>query len=242
MTGFAGKIRQLMGWCPNITPAKYRSIQPVDFEYASITPIGKTVNIQKVQSNNVIFLVNTSLTYICFAIAVSLPVSISCNLEYSILFTMIVALYTSYYLIGVKILQAKILIDENGVYLKSFGLRNITLNYKDIKSIKSSKKDVNKYSKKTSIAVMCLMFAGGFATLAYIAILGEWGFMITITPMILLYYREEKVKSCYGLNTRMYIESRKKKWYELSPCYSVIIDETTSAEIRDSIEHYMEAQ
>jgi len=231
-----------MGWCPNLNSKTYKSNQPVYFSNPSISPIGKTIDIQKVQSNNVIFPVNTSLISICFAIAVSLPVSISCNLDYSILFTMIVALYTLYYFIGVKTLQASILIDENGVYLKSFGLRDITLNYKDIKSIKSFKKEVKKYSKKTSIAVMGLLFAGGFATLTYIVIQEEWGFIITITPLLLLFFREQKVKSCHGLNTRLYVESGKKKWYKLSPYYSIVTDETTAAEIRAAIEHYMGAK
>lgn len=242
MVVFLEGIKRLMGWCPNVNSKTYKSNQPIYFANPSISPIGKTINIQKVQSNNVIFPVNRSLIFICFAIAVSLPVSISCNLDYSILFTMIVALYTSYYFIGVKTLQASILIDENGVHLKSFGLRDITLNYKDIKSVKSFTKHVNKYSKVAAIAVMGLMFAGGFATITYIVIQEKWGFIISIAPLLLLFFMEQKVKSCHGLDTRLYVESGKKKWYKLSPYYSIVTDETTAAEIRDSIEHYMGAK
>ncbi|KAF5419196.1 MAG: hypothetical protein C5S44_11605 [Candidatus Methanocomedens sp.] len=233
MTLLIENIRKMMGWCPGVTPAKYNTIQHVDFVNPSQIPSGGS-NVEKFESNNVMFFANTSVFTLFFVISVSLVLTLGWNLGYAVLIPILVIMYSLLYFLVIKMFQASISIDENGVHLKSFQLRDVVLNYKDIKSVTTFK--LNKPSiTLIAIALMILV-----AFLAHSVISGEWKLIVSIAPLLpwylLVKHKQDREK--YGLDTQLYIEPRKKKWYELSPYYSVITDQMTASGIQAAIEHY----
>ena len=233
----AETVRKVMGWCPNVTPARYRSMQPVDFEYTSQTPSGGS-NVESIQSNNVAFPANTSLFTLCFVICFYLFIPLARNMNYAISIPILVGMYSLFYFIVVKIFQANISIDENGVRFKSFGLRDFTLNYRDIKSVTP-----NKYVKP-SIVLMAAMLMILVAMLAYSVISGEWQVIIPIAALLpwCLLVKHKQDRKYHNLDTQLYIEYENKKWYELTPYYSIVTDGITASGIQAAIEHYREAQ
>jgi hypothetical protein len=131
-------VRKMMGWCPNATPVKHKYIQAYDFTQFSLKPLGRP-NVENFQSKNVIFSVNTVLFTLCLVISLNLILALSRNLDYAILIPILVGIYSLLYLIAAKTFKAHISIDENGVHLRYFGLRDVVLNYRDIKSITINK-------------------------------------------------------------------------------------------------------
>ena len=238
MTGiFAETVRKVMGWCPNMTPARYRSMQPVDFEYTSLRAYDRS-NVENIQSKNVLFPANTFLFIIWCAISFNLGFTLARNLNYAILIPFLVVMYFLLYFIMVKTFQANISIDENGVHLKSSGLRYITLNYRDIKSITTNK------PTKPSNVVMAAMLMILVALLAYSVISGEWQVILPIAALLPggLLAKHKQDRKYHDLDTQLYIEYENKKWYELTPYYSIITDEMTASGIQAAIEHYGEVQ
>jgi hypothetical protein len=230
----AETVRRFMGWCPNVTQSRYKSMQPVDFEYTSQIP-HKGSNVENVQSNNVMFYANNSLLTICFGIGFSLILNVFRNLDYAILIPIVVVIYFFFYFIEVKTFQASVSIDKSSVHLKSIGLKNITLNYKDIESVTPNK------LIKTSSTFIAIILIIPVAFLAYLVVSKEWQFIITIAPLLplLLLVIHKQDNEYYDLDTQLYIEYKNKKWYELTPYYSIITDEMTASRIQAAIEHNM---
>ena len=233
MTLLIEDIRKMMGWCPGVTPAKYNTIQHVDFVNPPQIPSGGS-NVEKFESKNVMFFDNTSVFTFFFVISVSLVLTLGWNMGYAVLFPILVIMYSLLYFLEIKMFQASISIDENGVHLKSFELRDVVLNYKDIKSVTRFKLNKPSITLK-AIALMILV-----AFLAHSVISGEWKLIVSIAPLLpwylLVKHKQDREK--YGLDTQLYIESRKKKWYQFSPYYSVITDQVKASGIQAAIEHY----
>ena len=180
------------------------------------------------------FIANTSVFTLFFVISVSLVLTLSWNLGYAVLIPILVIMYSLLYFLVIKMFQASISIDENGVHLKSFELRDVVLNYKDIKSVTTFK--LNKPSiTLIAIALMILV-----AFLAHSVISGEWKLIVSIAPLLpwylLVKHKQDREK--HNMDIQLYIESRKKKWYQFSPYYSVITDQMTASGIQAAIEHY----
>ena len=226
-----------MGWCPSVTPAKYNTIQHVDFVNPSQTPSGGS-NVEKFESNNVLFSDNTSVfTFFC-VISVNLVLALGRNLDYAVLIPILVITYSLLHFLVIKMFLASISIDKNGVYLKSFEIRDVVLNYKDIKSVKTFKLN------KPSIALKAIALMILVAFLAHSVISGEWKLIVSIAPLLPWYLlvKQKQDREKYDLDIQLYIESKKKKWYELSPYYSVITDQMTASGIQAAIGHYTGAK
>ena len=71
---------------------------------------------------------------------------------------------------------------------------------------------------------------------------GEWNvplLLVSLLPLILLVGRKQNTR--FGdLNTQLYIRTKHRKWYEWTSYYSLITDEASAAEIKSSIEKYLE--
>jgi len=163
----AETVRKVMGWCPNVTQSRYKSMQPLDFAHLTLKASGRS-NVINIQSKNVIFPANTSLFTLCCVICINLVLTLARNLDYAVLIPILIVMYSLFYFIVVKTFQANISIDENGVHFKSFGLRDFTLNYRDIKSITPNE------FVKSSVILMAIMLMILLAMLAYLVISGEW--------------------------------------------------------------------
>ena len=232
MTLLIENIRKMMGWCPCVTPAKCNTIQHVDFVNPSQIPSGGSI-VEKFESNNVLS-ADISVFTFCIVISINLVLMFSRNLDYAVLIPILMLMYSSLYFLVVKMLQASISIDENGVHLKSFELRDVVLNYKDIKSVTTFKLN------KPSITLIAIALIILVAFLAHSVISGEWKLIVSIAPLLPWYLlvKHKQNREKYGLDTQLYIESRKKKWYEFSPYYSVITDQMTASGIQAAIENY----
>src|SRR5665648_30450 len=134
-------------------------------------------------------------------------------------------MYSFFYFIVAKTFQASVSINENGIHLRSFKLRNITLDYKDIKSVNPDK--LIKPSD-TLIAIMIMILA---ALVTFSVVSGEWKLIITIFPLLpgylILKYKQDR--EYHNLDTQLYIQSKNTRWYEISPYYSIITDELTAS-------------
>lgn len=227
---FAENIRKIMGWCPGVTPTGYTLKMQVDFENPSQIPHGRT-NDKIFESNNMLFSYNSAIFTFCLIMSLNLVLLFGRNLEYALLIPILVLMYSLLYFLQVKMLQASISIDENGVNLKSIGLRDILLNYNDIKSVKIFK------FNKPSILLIAIMLIIVAAFLVFLVMSGEWEVIISIAPMVPWYFLIKEHEKP-NLDTQLYIESSKKMWYQFSPYYSVITDRLTAAGIQAAIEHY----
>jgi hypothetical protein len=236
---FVENIRKMMGWCPNINQSRYKSIQHVDFLNTLQIPSGGS-SVEKFQYNNVMFSANTSLFTLCFVISFNLILALAHNLEYAILIPILVAIYSLLYFIMIKTFKAHISIDENGVHLRYFGLKDTVLNYKDIKSV-TTNKVVNPSIILIAIALMILV-----VLLAYSVMSGEWKLIVSVAPLLPWYLlvKHKQDKEYHDMDAQLYIQSenknRHKRWYELTSMlyYSIITDEMTASRIQASIEHY----
>jgi len=147
-------------------------------------------------------------------------------------------MYSFFYFIVAKTFQASVSINENGIHLRSFKLRNITLDYKDIKSVNPDK--LIKPSD-TLIAIMIMILA---ALVIFSVVSGEWKLIITIFPLLpgYLILKHKQDREYHYLDTQLYIQSKNTRWYEISPYYSIITDELTASKIKAAIEHYRGVQ
>jgi len=236
MVNMVNKVKRMMGWCPNVTQSRYKSSQQIDFVNPLQTPSGRS-NVENVQSKNVMFSANTFLLTICFVMGFNLFSNLFRNLDYSLLIPIIVVIYSFFYFIVLKSFQASVSIDQNSVHLKSIGLKDITLNYKDIKSVTPNKLIK---SSSTLIAIMLMILA---ILLAYLVISKEWQLIIIIAPLLpwWLLVKHKQDGQYHDLDTQLYVEYKNKKWYELTPYYSIVTDEMTASRIQGAIEHYGEA-
>ncbi len=237
MTALIENIRKVMGWCPNATATRNRSMQHIDFVNPSQTPSGRS-NVGNVQSKNVMFSANTTLFTLCFIICLNMVLFLSRKIDYAILIPILVAMYSLFYFIVAKTFQASVSIVENGVHLKSYEFKDITLDYKDIRSVTPNKL-IKPSNALIAIAIIILV-----ALLAYSVVLEEWQLIITIAPLLpgYLLLKNKQDKEYHDLDTQLYVEYKHKTWYEMTPYYSIITDEMTASRIQAAIEHYMEAQ
>ncbi len=229
-------MKRLLGWCPSVNSRMYRQDRSDDYAYPPLNPKGKRIDVQPMRSGNVIFPADTTMSTLILAIGFSLISYISRYLDYRALLAISITMYVLCYFIVVKSYRSSIRIDENGVHYNSFRLRNFTLNYKDIKSIRPVTWERNKYLKNTGIflAIVILIMALSIIFKGWIIFI----LLVPSLPVIFLLEREEK-RRYHDLDTQVYIESRKNKWwYELSPYYSVITDRATADLICAKIEQY----
>ncbi len=238
-------IKRLMGWCPNVTQSRYRSMQPVDFVNSSQNPSGKS-NVENVQSKNVIFSANTTLLGLCFIICLNMVLFLARKMDYTILIPILVAIYSLLYFIVAKSLQTSVSIDENGVHLKSYEFRDITLDYKDIKSVTLDKPI--KYPIEL-IGFLAILLTFLIAFLAYsVMAYGDWRLIISVAPLlpgylILKYIQDRKYHDMGAqFSIRAENKSRYTRWYEVTSHYSIITDGITASGIQAAIEHNREVQ
>ena len=226
-----------MGWCPNVTQSRYRSIKHAYFFNPSLKAPDR-LNVENIQSGNILFPANTYLFLLWIAISFNLVSTLVRNQDYAIIIPFLVVMNFLLYLIILKTLQANILINENGMHLKSTGLRDITLKYRDIKSIKTGK------PTKPSNAVMAVMLIILAAFLIYFVISGEWQSIIPIAALVpgYLLMKQKQEREYHDLDIQLYIEYKNKKWYELTPYYSIVTDGITASRIQAVIGHYRGAK
>ncbi|MCD4840907.1 MAG: DUF1673 domain-containing protein [Methanosarcinales archaeon] len=237
-------IKRLMGWCPNETQSRYKSSQHVDFVNTSQNTSGRS-NVENVQSKNVMFSSNTTLLITCFVICLNL-VSLVRNMDYTILIPILVVIYSLLYFIVARSLKTNVSIDENGVHLKSYEFSDITLDYKDIKSVTPGK------TTKCSIEIIVLLAISLtfiVALLAYLVIAyGDWRLIISLAPLLpgYLFFKYGQDMRYHDVDVQLSIRSENKnrytRWFEITSNYSIVTDEVTAFEIQDAIEHYRGAK
>ena len=229
-------VKKLMGWCPNTTSVMRKSLQHVDFVNPSQTPSVR-LNLENVQSKNIMFSANNNLFTFCLIMCLNLVLFSSRKIDYATLIPILVVMYSLFYFIVAKSFQTRVSIDENGTHLKSFKFRNITLDYKAIKSVNSDN------LIKPSAALIAIMIIVLAALVIHSIVLGDWKLIITIFPLLpgYLILKHKQDREYHDLDTQLYIQSKNTRWYEISPYYSIITDRMTASRIQAAIEHYMEA-
>lgn len=241
MATMVDKAKRMMGWCPNATATRYKSSQHIDFVNPSQTPSGRS-NVENVQSKNVMFSVNTTLFTLCFVFCLNMVLFLAQKIDYTILIPILVAMYSLFYFIVAKTFQASVSIDENGVHLKFFGFKDITLDYKDIRSVTPNK------LIKSSVGLIAIMMLILAALLVFSFVYGEWEVIITLSPLLpgYLFLKHKQDRKYHDLDTQLYIQAENKnryvRWYEITSYHSIITDEMTASRIQTAIEHYREAQ
>lgn len=241
MTTLIENIRKVMGWCPNVSQSRYKSFQHVDFVNPLQTPSVRS-NVEYVQSNNVMFSANTSLLSLCFVICMNLVLFLGSKIDYALLIPILVAMYSLLYFIVARSLQTSISIDENGVHLKSYEFRNITLDYKDIKSITPDKPI--KYPIEL-IGFLAILLTFLVALLAYsVMAYGDWRLIISVAPLLpgylILKYGQDRKYHNMGAQLSIQAENKNHytRWYEVTSHYSIRSDERSASEIQAAIKHY----
>lgn len=229
-----GKIRQVMGWCPSENSWTYKPEHAVEFAYPPINPINRGTKSQSIQSGNVIFPADTSMFSFILILGFPLVSLLSRYLDFRALLTISITIYVLCYFIIVKSYQSSICIDEKGIRYNSFWLRNFTLNFGDIRSIKSVTWVRNKYLNNPWILLALVILIMAISVLFKEWIMFIWA--VPSLPVILLLDREYK-RRYHDLDTQLYIESTKNKWwYVYSPYYPIITDKNNADRIRASIE------
>jgi len=241
-------VKKMMGWCPNTTLTRQRSIQSIDFISPSNTPSGRS-NIGNVKSKNIMFSANNILSTLCFAIGFNLTLQLSIYLDYVILLPIIVATYSFFYFIAVKTSQASVSVDKNGVHLKSFMLKNITLDYNDIKSVTPKKPmKLMKLSNKT-IVLLAIPLTFLVALFTYFMIAnGIWQWILPIALLLpgSLFFIYRQDRRYRDMDAQLSIQSENKnrytRWYELTSYYSIITDKMSASRMQTAIEHHKGAK
>src|SRR5665648_42580 len=184
MAEYIDRIKKMMGWCSNTTPVIHKSMQHVEFVNPSQTPSDRS-NIEHVQSKNIMFSANNTLSTLCFVMGFNLTLQLSTYLNYVTLIPTIVATYSFFYLIAVKTSQARVSIDENGVHLTSFMFKNITLDYKDIKSVTPKKpmKSIKLSNKMIVILAIPLTFLVALFTYPMV-VDGHWQWIMPVALLL----------------------------------------------------------
>lgn len=244
MVEFIDYVKKLMGWCPNVTQSQYKSSQDVDFVNISQNTSGRS-NVENVQSKNVMVSSNTALLITCFVICLNL-VSLVRNMDYTILIPILVVIYSLLYFIVAKSLKTSVSIDENGVHLKSYEFRDITLDYNDIKSVTPGKTTKCSIELIVFLAIPLIFL---IALLAYLVIAyGDWRLIISLAPLLpgylfLKYWHDRRYHDMDAqLSIRSENKNRYTRWFEVTSNYSIVTDEVTAFRIQDAIEHYREVK
>jgi hypothetical protein len=235
----AENIKKLMGWCPNCKKAAQQTKQ--SFTFVNTVPIsGKIGRVPEFRTSNVTFPANFTIFFVYFMISSRLILSLRYP-EHIIYFRVcLLLLNVSCYWLILKTCDAAVMVDKLGVHLQAFRLKELKIPYDGIKSVTSRR--LEKRSKKISI----LLVIGGVAFcgfVVYMAVVkGHWNvllFLISLLPLMI--FLERKQKTRFGdLNTRLYIKTKHRKWYELTSYYSLITDDASAAEIKSSIEKHCE--
>ena len=167
-------------------------------------------------------------------------------MDYTILIPILVVIYSLLYFIVAKSLKTSVSIDENGVHLKSYEFRDITLDYNDIKSVTPGK------TIKCSIEIIILLaipLTFVVALLAYLVIAyGDWRLIISLAPLLpgYLFFKYGQDRRYHDVDVQLSIRSENKnrhtRWFEITSNYSIVTDEVTAFEIQDAIEHYRGAK
>ncbi|AKB23664.1 hypothetical protein MSMTP_0195 [Methanosarcina sp. MTP4] len=228
------QIKKLMGWCPacqKIEPEKEQT-----FFFANQAAVsGKMGNSQDILTSNVTFPANTSLFVLLFTVGFNVLLRVE---DFSLFLAGLVLLNAIYCWLALKTFNTVVRTGSKSLYLRGFRLKDFEIPYEEIESVGAY--NIEKRSKKSSL-ILCIL--GGIAlcvALAYPVLEGDWRpvlLIISIFPIIL--FLLAKQKSRYrDLNTRLYIKTRHKKWYEWTPYYSLITDEASAAALKSLIERH----
>lgn len=235
------QIRRLMGWCPACKKKEAGNEQP--FCFANQTTVSgkkKEVGVwPDFQTSNVTFPANTTLFTLGLVTGINLLLTQN-YLENFYHFLAGLLLFNALcFCFVIKTFSAAVLVDDRGVHLQGFRLKELEIPYKEIEAVPEHKS--KKRSKKASIALRglgTLGFCGGFA---YMALTSEWReamFIASLGPFLL--FLLAKQKALYqDQDTQLYIKTRHKKWYELSFYYSVLTDEASAKKIKAEIEKHL---
>jgi hypothetical protein len=224
-------IRKIMGWCPNATAEIFESSQQIDFVNTSLEPLGIS-NAEIFQSKNVMFPANISIFSILIVTVLNIGLFLVRSMDYTILILIMAGMYLLFYFFAVKTFHSNISIDEIGVHLRSFELRNITLKYNDIKSF-----TLNKPIKSTTMIIVLLAIPLTLlvSLIAYSAIIhGKWQMAISIVPLMpgYLLVKHKLDREYHNMDTQLSIQCENKnrytRWYESISYYSIVTDEITA--------------
>jgi hypothetical protein len=233
---FIKSIRKLMGWCPvcrKIEPEKGQT-----FCFANQPAVsGKMGNSQDTLTSNATFPANTSLFVLLYTIGFNVLLRVE---DLSLFLAGLILLNAIYCWLALKTFNTAVRTGSKSLCLRGFRLKDFEIPYGEIESVGAY--NIEKRSKKSSLILYML---GGIAlcvALAYPALEGDWRpflLIISIFPLILFLLAKQKGRY-QDLNTRLYIKTRNKKWYEWTPYYSIITDEVSAAALKSLIERHPE--
>ena len=229
-------LQKLMGWCPVCKKTPHQTKQSCDF--ANVTPIsGKTGNLPEFRTSNVVFRANTNLVFLLFYTGINLLLRYSEDVSFFLISLLL--LNSCYYLLFLKTLDAAVLVDRFGVHLQAFRLKKLEIPYEEIENVASYR--IEKRSKEMTLL---LIIGGIFCVFLFYhmtVVKGEWKIPLLLTSMLpFILFGDRKQKAQFrDLNTQLYIKTRHKKWYELTPYYSLITDEASAAELKSFIERHL---
>ena len=230
-------IKKLMGWCPDCNRKKTQAEQPYEFSNSAFLA-GKTKkspgNNPEFRISNVVFPTNSSICILLYSISLQIFLE---NQDLSGVLINLIVIDLFCYSLWLKALNAAIVADESGIQLQAFRFRNFEIPYDEIEAVASYK--LEKHSKKTSVFlfIMGVVFCGFVLYVA--ARENDWtgvrnGLLILISMLPLLFFAEKKTRA-WKSNTRLDIMAKHKKWYEFTPYYSLVTDETRASELKSFI-------
>ncbi len=225
-----------MGWCPvcrKIEPEKEQT-----FCFANQPAVsGKMGNSQDTLTSNATFPANTSLFVLLFTVGFNVLLRVE---DLPLFLAGLTLLNSIYCWLALKTFNTAVRTGRKSLYLRGFRLKDFEIPYEEIESVGAY--NLEKRPWKSSL-ILCIL--GGIALcgiLAYTAPKDELRpFLLIISILPLILFLERKQKGRYqDLNTRLYIKTRNKKWYEWTPYYSLITDEASAAALKSFIERHCE--
>ncbi|TQD24906.1 DUF1673 family protein [Methanolobus vulcani] len=241
----AETIRKVMGWCPNATVSKSKLSQQIDFVNTNMNSL-RIPNGDFVRSKNVLFPANTSLFIILSVTILNVVLFLSRGMDYTVLIPITIGASLLFYFFVIRSIQSNIIIDDHGVHLESFELRNITIKYRDIRSVTPNKPIKFAASMTSLLAIPLLILVSLSAYSVYMR--GGWQmsmlvFLIVPGYLLLKYKGDAKYRD---VDTQLSIQcenkSRYSKWYEATSNYTIATDKLTASEVQDCIEHYRDVR
>ncbi|AKB30606.1 hypothetical protein MSSIT_3887 [Methanosarcina siciliae T4/M] len=230
-------IKKLMGWCPICKNTAQQTKQSCSF--ANLIPVsGKTGNSPEFRTSNVVFRANATLIFFLFYTGISLLLRYPGDISFFLAGLLLIN--SCYYFLFLKTLDAAVLVDRFGVHLQAFKLKRLEIPYEEIERVGSYR--IEKRSKEMNLLLILGVIFCAFVVYHMTVVKGEWKIpllLISMLPFILFGDRKQKTRF-RDLNTQLYIKTRHKRWYELTPYYSLITDEASAAEIKSSIERHLE--
>jgi len=234
---FIEYLQKLMGWCPVCR----KMVPQTEYPHSSknlVLVSGKTGNSPEFRTSNVVFRANTTLIFFLFYTGISMLLRYPEDVYFFLIGLLL--LNSGYYLLFLKTLDAAVLVDRFGVHLQAFKLKRLEIPYEEIEIV-----DSYRIEKRSKEMTLLLIIGGIFCVFLFYhmtVVKGEWKIpllLISMLPFILFGDRKQKAQF-RDLNTQLYIKTRHKRWYELTPYYSLITDEASAAEIKSSIERHRE--